>query len=433
MGFLLNKGADNMDLFSYSGEKQQKKAAPLAWRMRPKNLDNYFGQEHILAKGKLLRRLIDADKIQSVLFFGNPGIGKTSLASVIAESTNANFITLNAVTSNVKELREVIKNAKDNIALYNKKTILFIDEIHRFNKAQQDALLPDVEKGTIGLIGATTQNPFFSVIPALVSRSQIFELKSLTKQNIIDILKHAIKNDENLKLYQPIIENEVFEYFADYSNGDARRALSALELAIITTENVNGKKIVTLKTAENSIDKKPIVYDKNEHYDVISAFQKSMRGSDPDATVYWMAKMIYAGEDPLFIARRIMVCASEDVGMADPNALTVATAAFNASQHIGLPEARIPLAQAAIYVACAPKSNAVITAIDSALRHIEENPELSVPTHLRDAHYQGVKRLGHGKDYIYPHSNPEEAKKQNYLPVDGLRFYNSHLDTKTCK
>jgi putative ATPase len=402
-----------MDLFDNKLQEDMKKEAPLAWRMKPRKLEDFVGQEHIIGEGKLIRRLIEADKLQSVIFFGKPGTGKTSLANVVAGTTNSIFKTLNAVTSNVKEIRSVIQAAKDDRKMYGKKTILFIDEIHRFNKAQQDALLPDVEKGLIRLIGATTQNPFFSVIPALVSRSQVFELKPLSQENIVCVMKKAVEKDEIFALYNLKIEKAVYDYFAKLSNGDARRALNALELAVLTTETVDGKRLINLKVASESIDKKPVVYDEQEHYDVISAFIKSMRGSDANATLYWMAKMIYAGEDPLFIARRIMICAAEDVGIADPQALVVATSAFTATQHIGLPEARIILAEAAVYVANASKSNKVYLGIDGALREIENNPDMQVPEHLRDTHRPNAE-----KGYIYPHSNPEEAKDQKYLPID---------------
>ncbi|HAR61965.1 MAG: replication-associated recombination protein A [Candidatus Margulisiibacteriota bacterium] len=411
-----------MDLFTHSMEQLLEKEAPLAWRMRPKSLSEFVGQGHILSPGKLLRRLIEADRVQSVILFGKPGIGKTSLANVIAHSTKSAFRTLNAVTSSVKDIREVIETAKETQKLYNKKTLLFVDEIHRFNKAQQDALLPDVEKGIIRLIGATTYNPFFSVIPALVSRSQIFELQPLSIEDIGIVLTRALAVDVVLTRYNPEVADGVLSYFAHYSNGDVRRALNALELATLTTPTIADKRLVTMEIAMESIDKKPVVYDENEHFDVISAFQKSMRGSDVDATLYWMAKMIYAGEDPVYIARRIMVCAAEDVGDADPQALVIATSAFTAAQQIGLPEARIPLALAATYIAKAPKSNAVYCAIDAAISEVSNNPDLSVPAHLRDAHYPGAKSLGYGKDYIYPPSHPGEKIEQSYLPIN-KKFY----------
>lgn len=414
-----------MDLFTHSMEQNLEREAPLAWRMRPRELSDIAGQDHILAPGKLLRRLIEADRVQSVIIFGRPGTGKTSLANVIAHTTAAVFYTLNAVTSTVKDIREILGKAQDNKKLYQKKSLLFIDEIHRFNKAQQDALLPDVEKGLISLIGATTQNPFFSVIPALVSRSQVFELQSVTPADVQKILKKALAMDSIMQRYQPVVDDEALAFLGHYCNGDARRALNALELAVLTTPTVGGNRHITLEVAGQSIDKKPVVYDENEHYDVISAFQKSMRGSDPDATVYWLAKMIYGGEDPVYIARRIMICAAEDVGDADPQALILATSAFTAAQNIGLPEARIPLALAAVYVAKAPKSNAVYLAIDAALADVATDPELRVPLHLKDTHYPGAAKMDYGKGYIYPHTHPEQAKSQKYLPVDKTYYQRS--------
>lgn len=398
---------------------------PLAFRMSPRSLDEYIGQEHILGKGKLLRRAIEADRTTSLILYGPPGTGKTALARVIAEKTKAHFEWLNAATSGLEDLRRIIKDAKARKAK-GIKTILFLDEIHRFNKLQQDALLPDVEEGNIILIAATVENPFFYVNSALLSRSQVFELKPLKEEDIIMILRNALKDRERgLGLMNINIHEDALRHIAKMSEGDARRALTALEVAALTTEPVNGIIEIDLRTAEESIQKKAIVYDKkgDQHHDTISAFIKSMRGSDPDAAIYYLAKMLYAGEDPRFIARRIVICASEDVGDADPMALVIATSALRAVEFVGMPEARIPLAQATIYVAKAPKSNACYRAIEAALKDIENEQVQEVPDHLKDSHYPGAKKLGNGKGYKYPHDYGGYVeqdymikKKRYYLP-----------------
>lgn len=405
---------------------QQRDFEPLAFRMCPRSLDEYIGQEHILGKGKLLRRAIEADRITSVILYGPPGTGKTALARVIAEQTKAHFEWLNAATAGLEDLRKIIKEAKARRSR-SVKTILFLDEIHRFNKLQQDALLPDVEEGNIVLIAATIENPFFYVNSALLSRSQVFELKPLDEKEIITILKNALKDKERgLGSINISIQDEALRHIARMSEGDARRALTALEVAALTTEpGKDGIIEIDLKIAEQSIQKKAIVYDKrgDQHYDTISAFIKSMRGSDPDAAIYYLAKMLYAGEDPRFIARRIVICASEDVGDADPMALVIATSALRAVEFVGMPEARIPLAQATIYIAKAPKSNACYRAIEAALKDIETEQVQEVPDHLKDAHYPGAKRLGHGKGYKYPHDYGGYVeqdymiqKKKYYIP-----------------
>jgi putative ATPase len=390
-----------MELFKEEPLKQ-----PLAFRMCPRTLEEYAGQQHILGQGKLLRRAIEADRISSIILYGPPGTGKTALARVIAEKTKAHFEWLNAATIGLDEIRKVIQGARTRKAR-GIRTILFLDEIHRFNKLQQDALLPDVEEGNIILIAATVENPFFYVNSALLSRSQIFELKPLTKDDIFFVLKNALQDQERgLGSMKIIIDDEVLRHITRMSDGDARKALSALELASLTTPpDKNGQIRITLAIAEESIQKKVVVYDKkgDQHYDTISAFIKSMRGSDPDAAVYYLAKMIYAGEDPRFIARRIVICASEDVGDADPMALVVATAALRAVEFVGMPEARIPLAQAVIHIAKAPKSNACYRAIDAALKDVGTEETMEVPDHLKDSHYPGAQKLGHGEGYKYPH------------------------------
>ncbi|MDW7971648.1 MAG: replication-associated recombination protein A [Thermodesulfovibrio sp.] len=397
---------------------QPHKTKPLAYRMAPRNLEEYVGQSHILSEGKLLRRAIDSDKIASLILYGPPGVGKTALARIIANKTKAHFQWLNATTLNIEEIRKQIFLAKQRLSK-GEKTILFIDEIHRLNRISQDALLPDIEEGNIILIGATIENPFFYLNSALLSRSHVFELKPLTEQEIITILKRALNDKErgfgSLKID---ITSEALSHIAKFSDGDARKALSALEIAVLTTEpDKDGVIRIDINVAEESIQKKHIVYDKagDEHYDTASAFIKSMRGSDPDATVYWLAKMIYAGEDPRFIARRIIIAASEDVGNADPMALVVATNAAKAVEIVGMPEAKIILSQAAIYVALAPKSNACYRAIEDALKDVENERTLAVLEHLKDAHYPGAKKLGHGKGYKYPHDYGGYVK-QDYLP-----------------
>ncbi len=385
--------------------------------MRPRDLSEFVGQEHILGPGKLLRRAIETDRFMSLILYGPPGVGKTALAHLIAERSSAHFVPLNAVTAGVADIRKVAQESALERS-QSKRTILFIDEIHRFTRVQQDALLPDVERGNITLIGASTSNPFFAIIPALSSRSQIFEFTPLKDEDIKTIVLRALADKErglgNLKVD---LTPEALEFIVARANGDGRRALNALELgALSTAPDASGTIRYDLHTAEESIQKKALVYDEDEHYDTISAFIKSMRGSDPDATLYWMAKMIYAGEDPLFIARRIVIAASEDVGNADPRAIFVATAAYQAVERIGMPEGSIPLAQAAVYVATAPKSNASYLGIKEAIKDVEEGRLLPVPDHLKDAHYKGAARLGRGKGYRYPHDYPGHYVAQDYLP-----------------
>ena len=386
--------------------------------MRPRDLSEFAGQEHILGPGKLLRRAIEADRLMSLILYGPPGVGKTALAHLIAERSNAHFVPLNAVTAGVADIRKVAQESALERTSGGKRTILFIDEIHRFTRVQQDALLPDVERGNITLIGASTSNPFFAIIPALSSRSQIFEFKPLQDEDLKTLLLRALADKERGLGYLAVkLEPEALDFIVARSNGDARRALNALELGVLSTApDASGTILYDLHTAEESIQKKALVYDEDEHYDTISAFIKSMRGSDPDATLYWMAKMIYAGEDPLFIARRIVIAASEDVGNADPRAIFVATAAYQAVERIGMPEGSIPLAQAAVYVAAAPKSNASYLGIKEAMKDVEEGRLLPVPDHLKDAHYKGAARLGRGKGYRYPHDYPGNYVAQDYLP-----------------
>jgi len=406
-----------MDLFSELA-KDDEGGSPLAWRMRPGDLDEFVGQEHIIGPGKMLRRAIEADRISSVILFGPPGSGKTALAHVIAGRTKALFEPINAVTSGVADIRRVTALADKERKHSGRKTILFVDEIHRFNRAQQDALLPDVERGNVILIGASTANPFFSIIPALSSRSQIFELRPLSAGDLGRLIDRALE-DKGRGLGNTSVElsGEARDFIVSRSEGDARRALNALEVGVLTTRPGNdGVVRFDLAVAEESIQKKAVVYDEDEHYDTVSAFIKSMRGSDPDAAVYWLAKMIYAGEDPLFIARRIIIAASEDVGNADPGALSVAVAAMQALEHLGMPEGRIPLAQAVVYVASAPKSNASYMAVEAAIKDVEEGVVLPVPVHLKDASYKSAGRLGRGKGYKYPHSYPGHWVEQEYLP-----------------
>lgn len=412
------------DLFEKK-KKSPSKAEPLSVRMRPRDLKEFVGQGHILGPGKLLRRAIEADTIASLVLYGPPGTGKTTLAHVVSNVTKAEFIPLNATVSNVQELRKEIEAAKQRRSLYDKKTILFVDEIHRFNKAQQDVLMPDVEAGAVILIGATTHNPFFSIVAPLISRSLVFELKPLSAANIITVLHNALKDKERGLGSMPIkVEEEALEFLAKVSEGDARRALNGLELAALTTQkSKDGAINVTLRTAEECIQKKAVVYDRDEdgHYDTISAFIKSMRGSDPDAALYWLAKMLYAGEDPRFIARRIVICAAEDVGLADPQAIIVANAAFQISEFVGLPEARIPLAEAAVYIACAPKSNAAYLGIEKALKDVEEGRIMEVPTHLKDASLDS-EGLGHGKSYKYAHDFNGHFVEQEYMPKEIIYY-----------
>ena len=404
----------------------QSSYVPLAARMRPQNLDDYYGQSHILAPGNLLRRAIEADRIQSLIFFGPPGTGKTSLAQVIANQTKCKFERLSGVESNVSDMRKVLYSASNRLANTGESTLLFIDEIHRFNKAQQDVLLPDVENGAVRLIGATTHNPFFFVNSPLVSRSQVLELEPLSESELGQLLNRALRDEERgLGYLNCVIDEAAIEHLSIVSNGDARKALNSLEIAALTTlPNDNGVINISLEIAEQCIQKKAVVYDGDEdaHYDTISAFIKSMRGSDPDATLYWLAKMIHAGEDPRFIARRIIIHAAEDVGLADPMALVLANAAFQAAEFIGWPEARIPIAEAAIYVACANKSNSVIKAIDAALNDIRSGKTLPVPAHLKDSHYSGAEELKHGEGYKYAHDFPDHFVDQDYLG-DDKHFY----------
>lgn len=399
----------------------QKRHQPLAARMRPGSLSEFVGQSHILAPGQLLRRAIEADRIQSLIFFGPPGTGKTSLAQIIALQTRSRFERLSGVESNVADMRRVLSAAANRMENKGQSTILFVDEIHRFNKAQQDVLLPDVEAGIVRLIGATTHNPFFFVNSPLVSRSQLFELRPLGEEDLRMLLGRALVDKERGLGYLRIhAEEAALRHLARLSDGDARKALNALEIAALTTEpDAKGEIHITLSVAEQSIQKKAVVYDDEDaHYDTISAFIKSMRGSDPDAALYWLAKMIHAGEDPRFIARRIVIHAAEDVGLADPMALVLANAAFQAAEFIGWPEARIPIAEAAIYIATANKSNSTIVAIDAAMKDVESGRTLEVPEHLRDSHYPGAKRLGHGEGYKYAHDYPGHFVPQDYLGAD---------------
>jgi len=418
-----------MDLFDLQAEKQKESSAPLAERMKPEQINDIVGQAHILGEGKLLRRAILADRIQSLILYGPPGTGKTSLAKVIANTTKSEFVKMNAVTSGIKDLREVIGVAKHNMGMYHKRTIVFLDEIHRFNKAQQDGLLPHVEDGTIILIGATTENPYFEVNGALISRSMIFKLEPLQNSEIEEIAKRSLVDEiRGLGMFNLKVDEDVFSFLAYYANGDARRALNSMELAALTTEAAaDGHIHINLEVIKECLQKKNIRYDKSgdSHYDVISAFIKSMRGSDPDGAIHYLARMIYAGEDPKFIARRIVIAASEDVGNADPNALTVATSAFQAVHMIGMPEARIILSQAAVYVASAPKSNASYVGINKALADIENKAVGEVPVHLKDASYSGAKKLGHGMGYKYPHAFEGNYIEQQYLPdeLEGTRYY----------
>ncbi len=409
-----------MDLFDYMRSNTMKKEAPLASRLRPSSLEEVVGQSHIIGKDKLLYRAIKADKISSIIFYGPPGTGKTTIAKVIANTTSSIFTQVNATSAGKKDLEAVIEEAKNNLAGYGKRTILFIDEIHRFNKGQQDYLLPFVEDGTVILIGATTENPYFEVNSALISRSIIFELKPLDKEDIKALLKRAVSdNDKGLGAYNAVIEEDALEFLADLSNGDARAALNAIEIGVLTTlRSEDGLIHITLTVASECIQKRVLKYDKNgdNHYDTISAFIKSMRGSDPNAAVYYLARMLYAGEEVAFIARRIMICAAEDVSNADPNALIVATNAALAVERLGMPEARIVLAQAAAYVACAPKSNSALCAIDEAMRVVENEKTATIPAHLMDAHYKGATKLGHGIDYQYVHDFENHYVKQQYLP-----------------
>jgi putative ATPase len=407
-----------MNLFERQERETAAKAEPLASRMRPRTLDEFTGQSQFLAPGKLLRRMLQADRLGSMLFYGPPGCGKTSLADLIARQTKRHFIRLNAVSSGIKELRQALDEARDRLAAAGQQTILFIDEIHRFNRTQQDGLLPDVERGVVTLIGATTENPFFSVVSPLVSRSQVFQFQPLTQAEISGLLRRALEDRERgLGSRGHVIDDAALAFFAEICDGDARRALMGLEIAALSLEP--GEPI-TLAVAEESIQKKALQYDGtgDEHYDSASAFIKSIRGSDPDAAIYWMARMIEAGEDPRFIARRIVIVASEDIGNADPHGLVLAQAAAAATEFVGLPEARIILTQAVAYLALAPKSNAAIKAIDAALSDVRQQRTIPVPVALRDKHYSGAKRLGHGAGYKYPHDAADGFVAQDYLGVD---------------
>lgn len=418
-----------MDLFDYMNQKNKDKESPLASRMRPRTLDEVVGQEHIIGRDKLLFRAIMADKLSSLIFYGPPGTGKTTLAKVIANTTKAEFVQLNATISGKKDMEEVVKQAQQSWAMYGKRTILFVDEIHRFNKAQQDYLLPFVEDGTLVLIGATTENPYFEVNSALISRSNIFELRKLDHKDIRSLLKRAIADEERgMGIYKAFFDEDALDFLAKVSNGDARNALNALEIGVLTTSpDEMGQIRITLEIAQECIQKRAIGYDKNgdQHYDTISAFIKSMRGSDADAAIYYLARMLYAGEDIKFIARRIMICASEDVGNADPQALVVAVNAARAVEQIGMPEARIILAQAVTYVASAPKSNASYLSIDRALGFVKNHPTYTVPAHLQDKHYKGAEELGHGLGYLYAHDYENHYVNQQYLPQEMLNqvFY----------
>ena len=417
-----------MDLFEYAREKNMERESPLASRLRPATLEEVVGQQHIIGKGKLLYRAIKADKLSSVIFYGPPGTGKTTLAKVIAHTTSAQFTQINATVAGKKDMEEVVKKAKDTLGMYQKRTILFVDEIHRFNKGQQDYLLPFVEDGTVILIGATTENPYFEVNGALISRSSIFELHPLDQEDIKTLLERAVSDvEKGMGSYQAVIEEDALEFLSDISGGDARNALNALELGVLTTErSTDGKIHITLDVASECIQKRVVRYDKtgDNHYDTISAFIKSMRGSDPDAAVYYLAKMLYAGEDVKFISRRIMICAAEDVGNADPMALTVAVSAAQAVERIGMPEAQIILSQAVLYVASAPKSNSAVNAISSAMGNVKSR-RTTVPAHLQDAHYKGAGKLGHGAGYKYAHDYPNHYVQQQYLPeeIRGEVFY----------
>lgn len=418
-----------MDLFEYMRENKMKEESPLASRLRPVTLDEVVGQEHIIGKDKLLYRAIKADKLSSIIFYGPPGTGKTTLAKVIANTTKGEFTQINATAAGKKDMEEVVVQAKNTMGMYGRKTILFVDEIHRFNKGQQDYLLPFVEDGTLILIGATTENPYFEVNRALLSRSIIFELKPLSQENIRELILRAVNDEKRgLGAYKAVLEEDALNFLSDIANGDARAALNAVELGILTTERSSDGKIhITLEAASQCIQKRVLGYDKkgDNHYDTISAFIKSMRGSDPDAAIYYLARMLYAGEDIKFIARRIMICASEDVSNADPNAIVVAVAAAAAVERVGMPEAQIILAQAVSYVACAPKSNSACNAIFDAMKVVAEEKTGPVPPHLMDSHYSGAAKLNHGIDYKYAHDYENHYVEQQYLPDElvGRQFY----------
>lgn len=419
-----------MDLFDYMRASTQEQESPLASRMRPTTLDEVVGQKHIIGKDKLLYRAIKADQLGSIIFYGPPGTGKTTLAKVIANTTSANFRQINATVAGKKDMEDVVKEAKNALGMYGKKTILFVDEIHRFNKSQQDYLLPYVEDGTLILIGATTENPYFEVNGALLSRSRIFELKALEREDVKELVLRAVQDEKKgMGSYHVVIDDDAADFLADVSGGDARAALNAVELGVLTTERnpADGLIHFTLEVAQECIQKRAVRYDKDgdNHYDTISAFIKSMRGSDPDAAVYYLARMLYAGEDIKFIARRIMICAAEDVGNADPQALTVAVSAAQAVERIGMPEAQIILSQAVLYVATAPKSNSAVNAVFSAMDAVKNQRSMPVPVHLQDSHYGGSAKMGHGVGYKYAHNYPNHYVKQQYLPdgMEGQIFY----------
>lgn len=406
-------------LFDKMEEKNRQQAQPLAVRMRPRTLEEFVGQRHFLGEGKLLRRMLKADRIGSMIFYGPPGTGKTTLGQVIANQTQAKFVVLNAASVGVKELRGELDRARDRLAANGEKTILFVDELHHFNRTQQDVLLPDVEQGVVSLIAATTANPFFSLASALISRSQVFEFQSIDQSDILQLLRRAIADKERgLGHLRIQATDEALQFLANVCDGDARRALTALEIAALSlTEE---QPILDLGVAEESVQKKAVVYDRqgDQHYDVASAFIKSMRGSDPDAALYWLARMLVAGEDPRFIARRIVIFAAEDVGNADPNGIVLAQAAAAATDRVGMPECRIILAQAVTYLATAPKSNAAYKAIDAAIEDVENDRVIPVPKHLRDSHYKGAESLGHGEGYQYAHASPTGYVEQDYLGVE---------------
>lgn len=418
-----------MDLFEYNLQKRGTQDAPLAARMRPTTLEEFVGQEHIVGKDKLLYRAIKGDRLGSLIFYGPPGTGKTTLAKIIANTTKSAFVQINATTAGIKDIKDTVTAAKERLGMFGKKTILFIDEIHRFNKTQQDTLLPHVEDGTLILIGATTENPYFEVNRALVSRSVIFSLEPLRQKDIASLLRRALADEEKgLGKYHAQLEEDALDFLSNTANGDARAALNALELAVLTTDPDEDEIIhITLSVAEDCIQRRALQYDKDgdNHYDTISAFIKSMRGSDPDAALYYLAKMIYAGEDPKFIARRVVICAAEDVGNADPHALQLAVAAMEAVNFVGMPEGRIPLAQAVTYVSCAPKSNAAYLGIDKALADVRAIQIKGVPPHLRDGHYSGSHDLGNAIGYKYAHDFPNHYVEQQYLPDElvGTVYY----------
>ena len=408
-----------MSLFEASETANRRRAQPLAARMRPAALDEFVGQQHFLGEGKLLRRLLAADRLGSVIFYGPPGTGKTTLARLLATASRSRYMQLNAVTSGVKELRDVLVEARDRLATSGQKTLLFVDEIHRFNKSQQDVLLPDVEDGGVILVGATTQNPFFALTSALVSRSRVFQFQALSNDDIRALLRRALADRQRgLGAEQIEIDEDALDFLAEVSDGDARRALSALEVAALSSPERPLK--ITRALAQESVQRKAIEYDGtgDSHYDAASALIKSIRGSDPDAAIYWLARMLEAGEDVRFLARRIVIAASEDIGNADPQALPLAVAAMQACEFVGLPECQLPLAQAVAYLACAPKSNAATVAIGEARKDVTEGQLVPVPVHLRDRHYAGAKRLGHGEGYQYAHDAPDGIAAQDYLGVD---------------